>query len=331
MKVMIPIPNLIIENVMQLGDITLIPHEYFMLYERQELEYDELTFNNSAKSEIESVMNLCIKEYYKEHFNKTAVALFEHNISIQEYSTPIAIEEFALLEKLCDKVDRALDFIRLNYCNICNKEELPGIPGILDGYRRGIFINLSDKTCRAILGNVCNIYYQPGIGAYPYVSSPINDSPNMYSYLFSERQDPVYQNCRAAFIRINEAMYMNNLNSAFIYLISTLEMLANAKTNGFSACKPLLLPFLATSKANYHNLSEELRNISEDIRTPIVHNGKSLYNLIPPIHPDEIKNLLGRLTMHIVNYCTEVIDTGITSFDELALERTERKKALGIC
>ncbi len=324
MKVLIPIPSLIIDNAMLLGDIILIPHEYF---ERDEVEYDTKVFDDTKIAEIESIMDFCKEEYETECYKYT-LAMFEYDFTEKEYCNPVPDEEFVLLEKLCYKVDRALDFIRLNYCQIGSQEAMPGIPGIVNGFRRGVVVDLGSNRCRGILGSVYSLYIQPGIGCYGDINSPENDGPDMYRYLFCNRNDEVYINCRTALARINEAMYMNNLNSAFVYLMSTLEMLASREYLNFKNVKSRLLPFLASSKSEYHALSEELCHISEDIRTEIVHNGKSIFDLME--NERKAKKLLFRLTSKIVLYCKEVIETGIISFDDLEIEREKRKKALGI-
>lgn len=69
-------------------------------------------------------------------------------------------------------------------------------------------------------------------------------------------------------------------------------------------------------------MCEKLRDISENIRTEIVHNGNNLYDLYASSL--QVKNLLWYLTGVIVNYCESVINTGITNFADLEKEREER-------
>ncbi len=77
--------------------------------------------------------------------------------------------------------------------------------------------------------------------------------------------------------RVSESMYMNNLNTSFVYLLSTLEMLSSREYLNFKKTKSKILPFISYSKYQYHKCSEYLRNISENLRTEIIHNGKSIF------------------------------------------------------
>lgn len=322
MKFIIPISNLVIDNVMRLGDVIFIPHHFY----DDEIKYDMSVFDDVKIDEIKSIMDLCIDEY--QTFKNYTIAMLDYDFSEHDYDNPIPDDEFMVMEKICLKVDRALDFMRINFCQIGHQETMPGLPGIVKGFRNGIVVDFKNKKSRNLLGNVYQLYVQPGIGLYADLYSPENELSDIYKCLFSERTDEVYVNCRSAFTRINEAMYMSNLNSAFVYLMSTLDMVASKKFVNFKIVKSHILPYVAKNKMEYHALSAELRYLSEVIRTEIVHNGKSLYELLK--NDFDIKKILGRITMIIVLYCTEVYESEITDFNNLELERNKRKADLKI-
>jgi len=75
-------------------------------------------------------------------------------------------------------------------------------------------------------------------------------------------------------------------------------------------------------------LSERYRYLSEDIRTKIVHSGKSFPDIIED--SKEIKKIVRQLIFHIIKYCETVISTEIDNFEELERERSNRKINLGI-
>ncbi len=79
-----------------------------------------------------------------------------------------------------------------------------------------------------------------------------------YKQIFDDRNDEVFLNCRAALTRINEAMYMHNLNTAFVYLMTTIEMLADKdEMMQFQRAKAKILPFIVSSKTQYNDLSSD--------------------------------------------------------------------------
>jgi len=316
MKFIVPIQNLVIDEISKLGDVVLIPP-----LRDTNLVFEESVFNTIEMAEITKILGICNEDYMNTYCNYTT-ALFEYPFSDEEYHHNKPIQDFDFLDKLCYTVDRALDYLRLLYCQIGKMDTLPGIPGILDGYRFGLVINLSENTYRHILGNVYNIYVAPGIGLYsdPITINDINSS--FYNQIFNKRTDEIYNNCRVALARINEAMYMNNINTSFIYLMSTLEMLASNDYLQFKKVKTSIISFVANNKVEYHEMCGKLRDISENIRTEIVHNGKNLYDLFAS--SDQVKSLLWYLTGVIVNYCESVINTGITNFTELEIEKERR-------
>ena len=149
----------------------------------------------------------------------------------------------------------------------------------------------------------------------------------LYEYFFlSNRDDEIYTVCRNAFTRLSEAMYMNSANTSFVYLMSTIEMLADKEYIKFTKAKTNILAFIATSKKEYLEKLEWFKEVSKVIRTEVVHNGKSIYEIL---HGEqEVERLLNRLMSIIVVYCGNVLETEITSFDELTIERAKRIKQL---
>lgn len=318
MKFIIPIQNLVIDNIFKLGGVILVPPRFF---HDDSIEFEDCMFNETDKNDISSIFDICQKDYLKQCSNYT-VAMLECPFTLSEFNRNIPVEEFIFLEKVCYKVERALDYLRLLYCQIGHMESLPGIPGIIGGYRTGIVIDTNNKQSRSLLGNIYNIYVTPGIGLYAdNIEAEEVNSP-FYNIIFSERTDVVYNTCRVALARINEAMYMNNINTSFTYLMSTLEMLASDEYIQFKKVKTSIVSFIANDKLDYHMKCEKLRNMSENIRTEIVHNGKNLYDLFNS--ETEVNKLLHYLTYIILEYCESVINTGIVDFNTLLLEKERR-------
>ena len=104
--------------------------------------------------------------------------------------------------------------------------------------------------------------------------------------------------------------------------MTTLEMLADNEYIQFKKVKTYILAFTSKNKNQYQALSQKFLDISKNIRTEVVHNGKSLYELIGT--SKEINALLNFLMFTIMEYCEVVIKANITTFEELVKERELR-------
>ena len=75
-------------------------------------------------------------------------------------------------------------------------------------------------------------------------------------------------------------------------------------------------------------MSDEFREIYKDLRTQVVHCGKSLYDVLPS--EKEVDKTINKLVQYIVNYCTAVLMKDIFTFEELEAERAELLSKIGI-
>lgn len=314
MKFIIPIQSLVLLDVVTLGDVILIPGD-FLNTDRKMFEFE----SHPLYGEVTSILRICHDEYFR-YYSKLTVAILDYEYSQENFHNCVPDEEFTFLEKICYEVDRALDYLRISYCHFTTKEILPGIPGIVDTFRKGIVVDTETELSREILGRVYQIYTKPGIGLD--IDFIQYDDELYKQVFFSTRKDEVYLNCRYALTRVNEALYMNNDNISFIYLMSTLEMLADSEFIQFKKVKTYILAFTSRSKNEYQTKSQQFIDISKNIRTEVVHNGKSLFDLLGS--NKEICDLLNFLMFIIIDYCEQVLRTNITAFENLTIERDLR-------
>lgn len=124
-------------------------------------------------------------------------------------------------------------------------------------------------------------------------------------------------------------MYMNNLNAAFIYLMTTIEMLADKdKQINFADVKPRVLPFITKNKKEYYDESTYMRILSQSKRTEIVHNGKNIYDLYNS--KTQVVKELFKVTGIIVRYVEAVLALDLYTFAELEEKRKELIKQLKV-
>ena len=311
MYFLIPIQNLFVERVMKLGNSFLIPTQYFIQYWDNKLLYE----NNHDATTIHHLMEMCL-EVYSDCYRDNSAILMEYNAPAIPQSPD---QQMLFLESICNKADRCLDFIRLVECDHFEQETIPGLPGIASGYRNAIAIDTKKDEVSTVLGKVFNHYHLSGLGLYSDIDSPQKEYPNLYRNIFSSRTDEVYLACRAAYTRINESMYFNNINIAFIYLISTIEMLANSSLDeekhiSFKKTKGKILKFLYKNQ-DYDKMSEFFKFISKDVRTLVVYKGVDIADVYN--NDTQLKTDFRKLVSVITDYCDIIIGTGITTFDEL--------------
>jgi hypothetical protein len=318
----VPVANFFIESAFKLGDFIFSPSFEFLQNGYEEVSTDTLT-----EEEFNDIY-IFIESIQKSHPH---IAINSSFIIFQdEFIEVSSIEEsFLLVNRLAEKANKSLDIFRINECQIGNYETLPGIAGIsIDGFQT-IFQRHPDSGEISILNGKVSFMIRDGIGLNPFLEPSLSiHSDPLYKCFFSDRTDIIYNTCRNALHRISEAMYMQNLNTAFIYLVSTLEMLASPDYIQFKKVKSKILPFISNSKSDYHERAKYLTDLSENKRTDIVHNGKNIFDLYSSFN--EIKRELFKLTGIIVQYVENVIKLDLKNYEELEKKRNELISLLGV-
>ncbi|MEH7249762.1 hypothetical protein V7114_23630, partial [Neobacillus niacini] len=77
--------------------------------------------------------------------------------------------------------------------------------------------------------------------------------------------------------RLNEAMYIPDPNSQFVYLMSTLEVICSPEYIGFSEVRQKIAAIVCSNKSSYLKMGDQLRELSEIYRTDVIHNGKDIF------------------------------------------------------
>lgn len=321
-KFIIPICNFVIESAFKVGDVYYTPPLYSILHEgcshTDSITEDEFEMIKKSLSILEV--------HFDHHWGNSSLAIT--SFKEMEYKSPQ--EAFLYVNRICEKVDRSMDYLRLQECQIGNFETLPGLAGMLDdGFKNVFKINIETNYYEMIPGEI-TLIIRNGIGLMPSREPSASDRESLeYKQIFDDRNDEVFLNCRAALTRINEAMYMHNLNTAFVYLMTTIEMLADKdEMMQFQKAKAKILPFIVSSKTQYNDLSSRLYNLSKVTRTEIVHNGKNIFDLYE--NQKQVKAELFFLMGIIIKYVSSIIETDLETYDSLEIRRKEEQKNLGV-
>ncbi|HDU2857776.1 TPA: hypothetical protein RFE57_000796, partial [Staphylococcus aureus] len=307
-----PLAYIVIESPLQIGNVILTPS--LKVIESGHFHTDFSLISMFNKKEFLSILSTS-------QLKEDALVIFK-----DDFFEPTTVDQnYYFINKLSQKADRTLDIIRINENNFGVPEQLPGIPGITsNGWQ--VAEQLTDHKLRTINGKVM-FMIREGIGLYPIDLSSNIYEDKLYNCLYVTSNE-INLLFREAIHRVSESMYMNNLNTSFVYLLSTLEMLSSREYLNFKKTKSKILPFISYSKYQYHKCSEYLRNISENLRTEIIHNGKSIFDLYD--NYEDVYKLLNWIKLIIIEYISNIVKKNIQTFDDLEKERKKIINSLGI-
>ncbi|HCT7504050.1 TPA: hypothetical protein OT786_001427 [Staphylococcus aureus] len=308
----LPLAYIVIESPLQIGNVILTPS--LKVIESGHFHTDFSIISMFNKKEFLSILSTS-------QLKEDALVIFK-----DDFFEPTTVDQnYYFINKLSQKADRTLDIIRINENNFGVPEQLPGIPGITsNGWQ--VAEQLTDHKLRTINGKVM-FMIREGIGLYPIDLSSNIYEDKLYNCLYVTSNE-INLLFREAIHRVSESMYMNNLNTSFVYLLSTLEMLSSREYLNFKKTKSKILPFISYSKYQYHKCSEYLRNISENLRTEIIHNGKSIFDLYD--NYEDVYKLLNWIKLIIIEYISNIVKKNIQTFDDLEKERKKIINSLGI-
>ncbi|HDF7198531.1 TPA: hypothetical protein PEQ41_000590 [Staphylococcus aureus] len=308
----LPLAYIVIESPLQIGNVILTPS--LKVIESGHFHTDFSLISMFNKKEFLSILSTS-------QLKEDALVIFK-----DDFFEPTTVDQnYYFINKLSQKADRTLDIIRINENNFGVPEQLPGIPGITsNGWQ--VAEQLTDHKLRTINGKVM-FMIREGIGLYPIDLSSNIYEDKLYNCLYVTSNE-INLLFREAIHRVSESMYMNNLNTSFVYLLSILEMLSSREYLNFKKTKSKILPFISYSKYQYHKCSEYLRNISENLRTEIIHNGKSIFDLYD--NYEDVYKLLNWIKLIIIEYISNIVKKNIQTFDDLEKERKKIINSLGI-
>ncbi|PPB08843.1 hypothetical protein [Brevibacillus laterosporus] len=333
MKVIVPISNLSIDRPFNLCNIRFEPELPDDIYLGIK-DVDPISYYETEEGEVLNWnlrdMNTFVTDVDIEEISNMTLAIFDFDYNYEDLYEHSHEDDLMLISRISEKVDRALDVIRVHYCNVNNLMTCPGISGLLpNGYSAVIALYPDDEAnYRILTGKIYGSLIVGGIGLSLEDREifTLMDEEKFSKIVSDQSNDYVPLTCRNALKRLSEAMYIPNVNSKFIYLMTTLETIASPKYLAFQKVKGKLLPFISESKKQYDELSDYMRFLSEDLRTEVVHNGKDLIQ----IRGAKYKTDLFNIQSFIVRCVDYMYSSACKSIDELESYRTELRKKLGV-
>lgn len=336
MKVLIPIDNFNIEKTFKLGDVYFIPASEYKAstLSQKKIELPKINFTDNIEAyeftgeSLRDLGSILTGIHIEDVWNMT-VAVTEINWTDSSYYANQKNDDELMLLESCEKVDRVLDIVRVNFSRMDNPLMNPGIPGLLNtGYSGMVIFSPEIENEYRIIGHrLYGLTMVNGIGLdldSQQIDSLINDE--FAYFLDSSIDNYVFNLSKLALKRLSEAMYIPMIDSKFIYLMTTIESIASPEYVQFKKAKSRIIPFLVSTKKQYHLLSNRLKVLSEEIRTEVVHNGKS----ITEIRKHEYKKILWELQSIIARLILAFKHSNCKTEEEMDEYRENKIKNLGI-
>lgn len=220
------------------------------------------------------------------------------------------------------QAERLMDLIRLDYCRMDLPDTLPGRVSMFSNgisFSCGLYYRMEDHEAYLIAGQVMQVARVGGIGLDCSNISILREVPDGETGNIARRGLGLF----------TQALEANYLSSKFAQCFVTLEFLASPdEYEQMKTAKTKIGALVARDQTAYHTFCGDIRHLSEDIRTKIVHGGASLEAIIPD--KKERAKIFRKLQGFIGVTLLQMIENGHLSWNEFIALRDERLRNLGV-
>jgi len=340
------IENLNIKKIIKLGNTLLIPRNSIDNFDNYCWVYtlfeggEEIDFNGSIITpdnkiiELNEFKDLCDEDIIAlqsalccreiSELNKHSAFSISFGQPFLEYIEYSPNIYFEFCDYLCSNINKELNYLVLSLADIRNVEYLPSQVGILNGFRVLYKLHNYYHIAQSIPGRVYSQYYESDKEFTISDDFEITDR-TLYDCLYSYRDDEISYLCKIALNRLCECYYINDYTIMLSYMFDVLDMLDPQDTEG-KRLNSHVVPFVCDKKQEYHQACSNIKIIRNKYRNPLVHDGKSIYDIISK--EDEIYEVFNYLKDIIISFCKRIFLSGATNFTELEEERERIKKLL---
>lgn len=305
--ILIPMQKILLECVIKVGKGIIFPG----------YNIKECLMDRRLKPEQIELINK-IEKINKEEFQGKLQGISYLLLEV-DYSEDEILHNVTINTQILQNANKMLDFVRIEQCLFSRPEYLIGRPGVIQYTQCFFLLDKNEKINNIVTFG--NIFYsmQPGIGLD--LSSHEFKDEELYNAIYLERTDKVFLEYRSLLSDACEAMRILDINRCFVYLFSKIDRMGHCNTYHFTDNKKRIIACLSKDQDQYNRYSNQFYFYSKDIRTKIVHEGNHILNYVP------IKNayrIINDLFLLIVNFCSAIINTQITSFEELEVYIVEK-------
>ncbi|MGB6329395.1 MAG: hypothetical protein WBF48_10740 [Halarcobacter sp.] len=309
--IIMPLSRILFEQIIDLDEFLFIPprkidYNLFFTLDTPNSPQSKLTFAQSSLTLFD--FNIL--------YNSHCIA-FSYNIDWSNINNLTHGEHITIIKKLSSKVERLFDLIRFSKCELHLSDTLMGEAGCWyqsDDYQ-GALLHTRTNT-RLLSGSAIE-----GMRVVKGVGLDFSYTEDVRNLLALKNQTGGVASVLNYSLRLlSDAMYSNNLTMKYIRMMTLIEYLASPfEYMKFQDAKRYVICHSASDKTDYFALSKEFMKLSKDYRTALVHNGKTLEDIIT--NYDERINLL----KNIEKYCKKAIffllESELTDWEDIMDER----------
>ena len=310
------------------GDYLLIPSlnqfEYSRYYKNYVLkdlgeEYDYI-FKDFSIEDFEYIIEiLCRCDRCDDKYPRV-IGLKLPKLSDEEIRSPIIREQF--VDYICNKLNEFVYYDMLSGGSILNGEILPPRVGLKIGIRL-IYEFVESKEgvyLKGIPGRVFSEYRIPA-DAYKCIKLYKDD---IYEILYN-KLNYIDALCKRTLINICETEYIRDWTQRISYLFDIFDGIDPRNHNKQKVIK-LVFTMLAVDKKGYLQNKQKYEYTKEKYRNPILHGGKSIFEIETNIN--EIIKIDLYLRNIIQEYCVKIHALGISTWEELDDAYQEKQNLL---
>lgn len=310
----------------KVGNVIFLPtlnefslNRYYWNYVKKDSGQDdyEEVFEDYSVEDLEYIIEI-LKQG---KFQDTAVAIILRQPCLpQQEKRPNGCE--FLCDYICKEIEKGISCFLLTSKQWRKDWILPSKVGVWNQIRAIWQYDEQTGKLQGILGRVYRGYFEPE-KLYTAPDRLTISSSVVYDIISDNGADTVTRMCRTALERVCDSYYMDDLNLRIIYLFDILDMLHPDTTNG-EELRKRVLAFTCNDRKEYEEQTEMFKNMRNVIRNPIVHGGKSVYDLVDTV--DQIYEECKVLETWITKFCVSVKQLGISTMEELKQVSTGLRK-----
>lgn len=283
---------------------------YYKNYVSKDLGEDyESIFNDFSIEDFEYIIEILYRCERADDGYPRVIGLNLPKISDEYMRSPIIREQF--VDYICNELNECLYYDMLSGGDILNGEVLPPRVGLRTGIR-AIYEFVEDKEelfLQFVPGRVFSEYQIPS-EAYNCIKLYKDD---IYEILFGNA-NYIDNLCKRSLVNICESEYVRDWTQRISYLFDTFDGIDPRNYNKEKVIK-LVFTILAIDKADYLRNKQKYEQLKNKYRNPILHGGKSIFEIEPDIN--EIKKVDTYLRKTIMDYCLKIHSLSISTWEEL--------------
>lgn len=334
--VVMPISRVLLEDGFSIRDFHFFPVgriDFETLNPVANFEYTQVESGVYQGTELRE-LTTSLTQFNLDTLCKNSLIAFPYKINYRNFAGNNHQRDVSLLKELSEKGEKVLDAIRFEHCRLDLPDTLPGQIGSWEAssdYLGALIYNPITKDSRLIAGSaVESSVIVKGIG--------LDMSGCHHIQLIAAEDGELAAILVHGMMMLSDAMMAPNETIKFIRTMTLLEFLGNPDGYmNWGKLKTKISCHIAKDRFHYNSLLERFRELTSitandgeqmGLRTQIIHNGKSLPQMIARL--DDRKSLFRELQSYAMAVMLDIKNIHELSLKDLEELRQKKLNRLGV-